>query len=466
MEEAEGENGHLPVSQDPENAKVIFDDQNLIDLNTPEHEKLRKVSHKPASHAMMTQPGSVKSSNGILQVNSASYDSLSYNLPQTTVGQADYIASNGMFTSHAESGYLTDSMTSNVSRERQTSISSELDRTPGRETGPCSSSETDTTPCGESLISFEEQVFKQKDQKAHIVDIETSLEEEHLEALARLDLSRKQDIKDNIFASSITSSSRPNVLYFDGKQTRSQSDYDVNVSHVKHAYSKGQSVDEKVSDSRKRSKSSGFPIPRVKEGVHITDDSLSKSLPHGQFMRKDTGMIEFIADDVEEMIRRSSPMSQSTCKTASSDVSSRRSSLLSLTSVESMSSTMATSMTSGMSMSYPQSPDCIPPIDPMAIYEIENQARLVADSLSHMMGNLQNNLHKMSAISVGCEEAYRTSVEVTCDSVDSSIKSMYALMAKCEELSTTMQPVYKLADQIKEIKRLLDRFETQLLDKP
>ena len=28
----------------------------------------------------------------------------------------------------------------------------------------------------------------------------------------------------------------------------------------------------------------------------------------------------------------------------------------------------------------------------------------------------------MSAITVGCEEAYRTSVAVTCDSVDSSIK--------------------------------------------
>ena len=28
----------------------------------------------------------------------------------------------------------------------------------------------------------------------------------------------------------------------------------------------------------------------------------------------------------------------------------------------------------------------------------------------------------MSAISVGCEEAYKTSVDVTCESVDSSIK--------------------------------------------
>jgi hypothetical protein len=84
------------------------------------------------------------------------------------------------------------------------------------------------------------------------------------------------------------------------------------------------------------------------------------------------------------------------CLTASSNVSSRRSSQLSLTSVDSMaSSSMATSMTSGMSRSYPQSPDGIPPIDPMAVHEIENQARLVADSLDLMMGNLRNNLHQV-----------------------------------------------------------------------
>ena len=83
-----------------------------------------------------------------------------------------------------------------------------------------------------------------------------------------------------------------------------------------------------------------------------------------------------------------------------SSVSSRRSSLISISS--NGSSTMATSVTSGMSRSpssaYPQSPDLIPPIDPIAIVEIENQARLVADSLDLMMGNLRGNLHNVSLI--------------------------------------------------------------------
>ncbi|XP_046342661.2 uncharacterized protein LOC124123531 [Haliotis rufescens] len=195
-----------------------------------------------------------------------------------------------------------------------------------------------------------------------------------------------------------------------------------------------------------------------------SDEYLSKSLPHGTIMRKGE-MIEFVAEDLQEKIRRSSPLS----RTDSSCYSSRRSSLRSVSSSTSVSTSMATSTASGMSRSpsslFQQSPDDIPPIDPQAVLELENQAHLVADSVDLMMGNLKANLHKMSSITIGCLDAYRRSVDVTCESVDGSIKSMYALMAKCEELSTNMQPVYKLAEKIKEIKRLLDLFEAQLADK-
>ncbi|XP_041377992.1 uncharacterized protein LOC121390273 [Gigantopelta aegis] len=195
-----------------------------------------------------------------------------------------------------------------------------------------------------------------------------------------------------------------------------------------------------------------------------SEDFLSKSLPKGMIMRKGD-LIEFVASDLEDKIRHSSPISLT-----GSSVSSRRSSLRSIHSFSSSTSTsMATSTASGMSRSpsslYQQSPDDIPPIDPLAIIDLENQARLVADSIDLMMGNLRGSLHKMSAISVGCLDAYQRSVDITCDSVDSSIKSMYALMAKCEELSHNMKPVYHIAHQIKEIKRLLDLFEAQLTDK-
>lgn len=197
-------------------------------------------------------------------------------------------------------------------------------------------------------------------------------------------------------------------------------------------------------------------VKKDPEFENIEETMLSKSMPQGTIVRKGE-MIEFIADDLQEKIRRSSPLT----KTDSSGLSSRTSSLRSISSVNSMSSSSSAMATSSLMQ---QSPDDIPPIDANAIMELEAHARRVADSVDLMMGNLRSNLHKMSAITVGCLDAYKTSVDVTCDSVDSSIKSMYALMAKCEELNNNMGPVYRLGDQIKEIKRLLDRFESQLTD--
>lgn len=198
---------------------------------------------------------------------------------------------------------------------------------------------------------------------------------------------------------------------------------------------------------------------------NIEETMLSKSMPQGVVTKKGE-LFEFVANDLQEKIRQSSPLP----KTESSGLSSRTSSCRSIASISSgNSSAMGTSLTSEMSRSpssqFPHSPIDIPPIDPMAVMELEMAAKRVADNVDLLMGNLRSNLHKMSAITVGCLDAYKKSVDTTCDSVDSSIKSMYALMAKCEELSKSMQPVYQLGNQIKEIKRLLDRFESQLSEK-
>ncbi|XP_052067576.1 dentin sialophosphoprotein-like [Mytilus californianus] len=236
---------------------------------------------------------------------------------------------------------------------------------------------------------------------------------------------------------------------------------------VNHEKRRSRSDDHKKIDTTRTMSSStavDIPLRRDSEFENIEETMLSKSMPHGTVTRKGD-MIEFVADDLQEMIKRSSPLTQ----TASSETSSRRSSLRSYSSVSSSTSS-AIGTASGVSRSpsslFQQSPDDIPPIDPQAVHDLEMHALKVADNLDLLMGNLKTNLHKMSAITVGCLSAYKTSVDTTCDSVDGSIKSMYALMAKCEELSNSMKPVNKLAEQIKEIKRLLDRFETQIADKP
>lgn len=45
-------------------------------------------------------------------------------------------------------------------------------------------------------------------------------------------------------------------------------------------------------------------------------------------------------------------------------------------------------------------------------------------------------------------------------------QAMYTLMARCEELGKAMGPIYQLRDQIKEIKRLLDLFESKVAEDP
>ncbi|XP_074644744.1 uncharacterized protein LOC141901424 [Tubulanus polymorphus] len=172
---------------------------------------------------------------------------------------------------------------------------------------------------------------------------------------------------------------------------------------------------------------------------------------------KDGKMMSFVAEDLNEMIRMSSPLSRS----------SRTNSIRSISSVNSISSssycsTSVSGMSRSSSLPLHPSPDEIPPIDPHALKDIETHAKRVADNLDLMMGNLKATLHKMSAITISCGDAYSNGVDNTCESVDTCIKSMYALMAKCEEMSKVMQPVYKVAEQIKEIKRLLDLFESQM----
>ncbi|XP_077982205.1 uncharacterized protein LOC144437184 isoform X2 [Glandiceps talaboti] len=109
----------------------------------------------------------------------------------------------------------------------------------------------------------------------------------------------------------------------------------------------------------------------------------------------------------------------------------------------------------------PQDASAIPKIDPTALDDLEKQARKVADNLDLMLGNLKGTLHNMSAISVGYIQTHRDAVDRMGESVDNSVKSMYSLIAKCEELNKNMQPVYQLSRQIKEIKRRLDLLETQ-----
>lgn len=48
------------------------------------------------------------------------------------------------------------------------------------------------------------------------------------------------------------------------------------------------------------------------------------------------------------------------------------------------------------------------------------------------------------------------------DSMDANIKHMYTIMAKTEEISKVMKPTEQLATRIKDLKKLVDLFESNL----
>jgi hypothetical protein len=233
------------------------------------------------------------------------------------------VSIDGMVDSHTESGYLTDS----VSHAKKESI--------GTSVGS-SGSDLVVTPCAEDLITFSnsssnvtssvttpdspdwdsspnsDQASSDTDQASgdfdHADRVNKIFEEctdiinqtsriEQLDSLARmnLDCDRKNVSNiDDIFATNCFNG-RPDSLSFNQEVFAS-------ITDKIHCNEK--------SDSRKRSKSSAFPIPRQKEGVHISEEMLSKSLPHGKIVKSDSGLIEFIADDLQEKIRRSSPLSK------------------------------------------------------------------------------------------------------------------------------------------------------------
>uniref|UniRef100_A0AAV2LXW7 BLOC-1-related complex subunit 6 C-terminal helix domain-containing protein n=1 Tax=Knipowitschia caucasica TaxID=637954 RepID=A0AAV2LXW7_KNICA len=101
----------------------------------------------------------------------------------------------------------------------------------------------------------------------------------------------------------------------------------------------------------------------------------------------------------------------------------------------------------------------IPPIDPSVLLDLHRHTQEVAQSVEAMMKSLNGTIQNMTALSVGYIQTYRDSVDSLGESVDMSIKGMYTLMARCEELDRSMQPIHGLASQIRDIKRTLDALE-------
>ena len=92
--------------------------------------------------------------------------------------------------------------------------------------------------------------------------------------------------------------------------------------------------------------------------------------------------------------------------------------------------------------------------------QLEVEANKVAASVDDLTENLTGILRSISALTLDCLETYRNCICKTCDTIDSNIKLMYQLMAKCEELGKVAEPLNSLSQNIKNIKNVLDLFDS------
>ncbi|NXE19841.1 BORC6 protein, partial [Ardeotis kori] len=101
----------------------------------------------------------------------------------------------------------------------------------------------------------------------------------------------------------------------------------------------------------------------------------------------------------------------------------------------------------------------IPAIDPGALQDVVALAGQVAGQVDELLRNVHCGLQALTALSVGCIQTYRDGVESLGEAADLSIRAMYALVARCEELDRAMQPVPALAKRIRDMKGTLERLE-------
>uniref|UniRef100_A0A8D0N3A1 BLOC-1-related complex subunit 6 C-terminal helix domain-containing protein n=1 Tax=Sus scrofa TaxID=9823 RepID=A0A8D0N3A1_PIG len=109
--------------------------------------------------------------------------------------------------------------------------------------------------------------------------------------------------------------------------------------------------------------------------------------------------------------------------------------------------------------SAPTPTPAIPPIDPDVLRDLERLSRELGGRVDRLLRGLGGAVQELTALSVGCIQTYRDAVDSLGEAVDMSIKGMYTLLARCEELERALQPVQGLARQVRDIRRTLEVLE-------
>ncbi|KAL3270962.1 hypothetical protein HHI36_021465 [Cryptolaemus montrouzieri] len=96
------------------------------------------------------------------------------------------------------------------------------------------------------------------------------------------------------------------------------------------------------------------------------------------------------------------------------------------------------------------------------LQDLEYEAQRMATSIDSLTENLCEILQSISSLTAQNVDVYKDAVTKMSEAMDSNIKSMYTMMAKTEEVTVAMKSVQGYAQRIKDIRRLVDLFESYL----
>ncbi|XP_037937989.1 BLOC-1-related complex subunit 6 [Teleopsis dalmanni] len=214
---------------------------------------------------------------------------------------------------------------------------------------------------------------------------------------------------------------------------------DVTPTETKNVMDREESIEDESGDDDDNSKGSscGDNNKNPKRPNSLQCDS---SVPYELESSTSTEekMRHFVADDLEEKLRISSP----TNKDQYGFTSSRNS---------------TPSASGPLTRHYLQTQ--VPQIDANVLNDIEIEAQYLAASVDNLTENLCNLLHSISAITADNIDVHKNAVNKLTDSMDANIKCMYTIMAKTEEITKSMKPTEQLGQRIREIKRLVDMLD-------